>query len=465
MRKLSCIGIISCLLFLVIGCSVHQVEVSKLIYSSQKKKPKWLTNPPSSNSQFLYFVGVKTRAETLEEGKKSAIQNAVGEIVDYFGIKAKTRYEEEKNELTSEIMDQIVTEGEAKVSGVRIEEMYYEQWDEKGEYHTYNVFVLLRYSRAEIEKEKRRIEAEKNRKKNEAQEIFNLARKLEGKREIAPAMENYSQALEILKEIEGAETMYRKVLNEATQMLGRIKLEVLPYDKEGKTTVGLNRPLSVKITYQFKKEEVPLKNIPVIFNFTEGKGVLERKIFSDDKGTASSRVRQINFSNRTNVVEAFIDQNILPVAQAGRVNFTFNSYGKEIPLFEKVYSLSFGRGRKKEKIVFCKDNKPKALFTIELSNPGASEKIIFEIHPSKDIRDFGSKEYRKLEVEEVDFVDIREEIMFLTNECEKGKKWEIDLASLKVVTEILDFKTKQYSNPYTGTFQGFERLKLKISIF
>ncbi len=464
MKKLSFIGVGVCLLCLLIGYK-SQIDASKMIYSSQKRKPNWLTKPPSPDSQFLYFVGVKTGAETLEEGKESAIKNSIGEIVDYFGIKAKTRYEEEKNALSSKIMDQIIAKGEARISGVGIEEMYYEQWEESG-YHIYDVFILLRYPRAEIEKEKMRLEAEKNRKRNEAEEIFNLAKGLKEKGEIASALENYSQALKSLKEIEGAETMYRKILNEATQMLGKIKLEVLPYDKKGKTTEGLKNSLAVKITYQNREQEITVKNIPVIFNFTEGKGLLERKVFSDAEGIAASRVKQINFSKQNNAVETFIEQDILPLAQAGRVRFIFNSYGEEIPLFEKIYSLSFGRGGEKEKIIFYKDDKPRAVLVMELFSPGATEKIVFQLNATEFTTDFETeKEYKKIEIEGMELVDTREDILFSTDESEKVKKWEKDLSSLKVVVEILDFKTKKYSNPYTGTFEGFERLKLKISIF
>jgi tetratricopeptide (TPR) repeat protein len=465
MKKLFLISISVSFIFLFVGCTAKSIKDSNLIYSSQKKKPEWITKPPAADSRFLYFVGMKTAAGTLEEGKQSAIGSAVSDIVGYFGVKTETRYEEKKNEISSEIMDQIIAKGEAKVSGVKLEEMYYEQWKEKGGYHLYNIFILLKYPRAEIEREKKRIQAEKNRKKNQAQEMFNLAGKLTQKGEVGTALENYAQALKILKEVGDAQSLYRTILNEATNTLQKIKIEILPYDKKGETISGLKRPLSVKLMYQMK-EYIPLNNIPVIFNFTQGKGMLEKRVFSDKSGIASSRVKQINFSNRVNTVEAFIEQDILSRAQAGKVSFTFTATGEDMPLWKKDYSLSFGRGRKKEKIIFYKkDKKQGAVLNIELFNPGAAEKIIFTLSPLEGDISSENKKNTKIEIQEMEFIDAQEEILFLANQCNKGEKKEINLSSLKIIAEIMEFKTKQYSNPYSGNFKAFEQLKLKISIF
>ena len=448
---------------MVVGCT-KSIKNSNLIYSSGKQKPIWLTKPPEADSRFLYFVGVNTRAGTLEEGKKSAIQSAVNEIVGYFGIKAKTRYEEKKNEISTEIMDQIVTKGEAKVSGVKLQEMYYEQWKgERGD-HFYNIFILLRYPRSEIEKEKRRIQAEKNRKKNQAREMFNLAGKLVQKGEVASALENYAQALKVLKEVVEAQTLYRTILNEATRTLQKIKIEALPYDEKGETILGLKHPLSVKLMYQLE-EEIPLKNVPIIFKFIQGKGILEEKVFSDREGVASSRVKKINFANKLNVVEAFVKQDILSHSQAGKVNFTFTARGKNIPLWEKDFFFFFGRGRKTEKVVFYKNEKQGVLLTIELFNPGATERIIFTLSPFEGGVSSENKNSKKIEVKGIRLIDGQEKILFLASECKQGEKKEIDLSSLKIITEILEFKTKQYTNPYSGNFKAFEQIKIRISIF
>ncbi len=465
MKKLFFISIKICLLLLFVGCAGRSIKNSNLIYSSQKKKPIWITNPPAEDSRFLYFVGMKTAAGTMEEGKQSAIGSAVSEIVGYFGLKTETRYEEKKNEISSEIMDQIIAKGEAKVSGVKLEEMYYEQWKEEGGYHLYNVFILLRYPRAEIKKEKRRIQAEKNRKKNQAQEMFNLAGKLRQKGEVATALENYAQALKILKEVGDAQSLYRSILNEATNTLQKIKIETLPYDKKGETIFGLKNPLSVKLMYRLK-ENIPLKNVPVIFNFTQGKGMLAERVFSDKDGIASSRVKQINFSKRLNTVEAFIEQDILSHAQAGKVSFTFTAEGKDMPLWEKDYSLSFGRGRKTEKVIFYKkDKKQGAELNIELFNPGAAEKISFTLSPFEGTISAEDKKSTKIEIQEMKFIDGQEEILFSAEQCSKGEKKEINFSSLKIIAEVLEFKTKQYSNPYSGNFTAFEQIKLRISIF
>src|ERR1700741_2832826 len=60
--------------------------------------PQWVTHPPSNDDDYFYSVGVKSSANTLEDGLQEAVGNAVGKIVDYLGITASRKYESVKTE-------------------------------------------------------------------------------------------------------------------------------------------------------------------------------------------------------------------------------------------------------------------------------------------------------------------------------------------------------------------------------
>ena len=46
---------------------------------STSVKPEWIESLPQDNKA-LYFIGIKTSAETLEDGMKAAIRNAMSNI-------------------------------------------------------------------------------------------------------------------------------------------------------------------------------------------------------------------------------------------------------------------------------------------------------------------------------------------------------------------------------------------------
>ena len=138
-------------------CCVFAFPAQKILSRSSKKKPKWITKPPKNTKEYMYFVGSRTGAETLEDAKKSATQNAIGEIITFFGIRAKTEFEEKKGYYLTQVKDSIQAKGEAQITGSIIDNFYYEQLlDKQSGRQTCDYFVLLKYPVSEIKKEKER---------------------------------------------------------------------------------------------------------------------------------------------------------------------------------------------------------------------------------------------------------------------------------------------------------------------
>lgn len=456
--------LLACILLLSFGNNVFSSK-PRLLYSSQKKRPKWIVKPPKLKED-LYFVGTKTGSESLDEGKKSAVDGAVKEIVEFFGITAKTSYEEKASYFSTKILDQIQTKGEARIAGLDVEEMYYEEWQEEEGRKTYNVFVLIRYPKEELEKEKRRLIKEEERKRKEAQAMIKQGDKNAQKGEISDALGNYASALTLLDYVEGGQEMKSQVYNQAGAVLRKLGMEALDYEKEGDTVTGLKNSLRVKAFFKDKDNPEPLKHFPVEFQFKQGSGILDKKVFTDEKGIAESKVTRINRALEVNVVEAKLSQDILKEFEPSRVLFQFRSSGESVTILSREYSLNFGQGGTKETVLILMNKEQAALLTIDVSSPGRFEEIRFQLDPlEKESQLYLEPDY-KVDISGVLFPSAKNEtVKFSAEECETDKTWTASLPPLKMAVRVKDFFIKDFTNPYTGTFTGFSRLNLEVGIF
>ena len=145
------------ILFLYMSISPLPVAYGreKLLYGSAKGRPTWITKPPLPDKNYIYFVGIKTNAESIEAGREEAVKNVANQIVEYIGIKVSVKLISQKSELITKLSDEIRLYAKANIRGAIIKEMYYERNKKE---KTYNVYILTRYSKNEIEKERKRIQ-------------------------------------------------------------------------------------------------------------------------------------------------------------------------------------------------------------------------------------------------------------------------------------------------------------------
>jgi hypothetical protein len=112
------------------------------------KKPKWINKPPKEDDKYLYVVGGATGASSFQNGKATAINQAVSELLNFFGFTSSTKFSQKKTEISTKITEEIESaSNKAQIKGTLVQELYYEQADN----HTFNVFVLVRYPKAELQ--------------------------------------------------------------------------------------------------------------------------------------------------------------------------------------------------------------------------------------------------------------------------------------------------------------------------
>jgi len=172
--------------------------------TSRPTRPEWIDRPPHGN-EILHFVGIKTSAETFEEGRDAAIRNAMSKVSDYLGSKVESIFEEHVTEIEQKLRQQITTRSSAAVHGAKVVDSYYEKLlriDKNFRMEKYDVYVLISFSKAEAAKEVERQQKEKREQAQIAYDFYLKGVDCEKNDRYYDARNFYSEALGILTGIE-----------------------------------------------------------------------------------------------------------------------------------------------------------------------------------------------------------------------------------------------------------------------
>ena len=140
--------------------------------ASSPKQPAWMART-TSDSQTLYFSGAKEGASSLEEGKDSALEAARGQAAQYIGVEISAEHSDvmSTEEAENKAKDTVKSRANAMVRSAELADVYYEKISREagsGTIDRYDVWVLIKLPRAEIEKER-------DRQKQEASETVKAA--------------------------------------------------------------------------------------------------------------------------------------------------------------------------------------------------------------------------------------------------------------------------------------------------
>lgn len=204
-RKVNAVLRINAILIL---CTILQAACSQpaqiLRESSAPTRPEWIVQPLQS-SELMYFVGIKTGTNTLEEGREAAITDAMSKIANFLGSKVQSIFEEHSTEIEQKLKQQITSKSSATVFGSQIVDWYHEKMvriDKKFRMEKYDVYVLVSFKKSEVDKEIQRQQKEKVAKVTTAHDLYLQGLKSERQKTYQVAHRLYLQALDILKGID-----------------------------------------------------------------------------------------------------------------------------------------------------------------------------------------------------------------------------------------------------------------------
>lgn len=272
------------------------------VYAMAGSLPKWVTNIPA-DKEHLYFVGINTDAQSLEDGKRSAVKQAIAELTEQFETRSNTRFMERKTELETKVLDEIGSHSE----NVRIKGTFLNDWHfEKARDGRYDVYVLIQYPKAELEMEKTRLQ-------NEAAERFAFIRKALKQGEAARAGGDvkaaYTAFMSALKgAIEGEDIGLRTEASSRLRgLLEGMQIKAVSGDgQKGELYKGLKEPLVAKVFIRDGGMELPVPDAPIYFISSGKRDDHEETVMTDAKGLASYKAATLK-SSEGRTIKAFLD--------------------------------------------------------------------------------------------------------------------------------------------------------------
>jgi hypothetical protein len=176
--------------------------------TSAPKPPAWLAKAPSSAGS-LYFSGAKEGAGSLEEGKASAVESARSQAAQYIGVEISAEHRDVMSTEEAENMarDTVRSRANAMLRSAELADVYYEKISREvgaGTVDRYDVWVLLRLPREEVERERQRQAQEAQRTAAAAVARYREGRSLEAKGDQLGALIRYRDALAKAREVPGS---------------------------------------------------------------------------------------------------------------------------------------------------------------------------------------------------------------------------------------------------------------------
>ena len=335
---------------------------NKLLFASRKNLPGWITRIPEEK-KYYYFVGSSSDASTMEKGKREAVNDALKQVVETIGVKVSAESTQEERyyaeEYKLEVSTRLLQKGEAKLQGAELKELYYEKYERADGSIFYRVWTLVRYSKQEISKEQKRIQAILELRYGEVKRYEDEALKLEKKYNYYHAIQYRIDAALAAQKLEGEGVLFDRNINKASILLTKISLEKFGVDQIGWVGKPLEKPLIVYVYIKEGDKEYPQKGVPVKFlykvprSYTAGYKYIVYNGETDNNGDANLLLDRVYEVNNHNVVEAKID---------------FSNYLKSLSSVSDKYKDRIAQFKslansKKIKFVFKSDTKARNIKT------------------------------------------------------------------------------------------------------
>lgn len=293
------------LMFGIIGCTASPSV-------SVRHQPDWVTKTPTSN-EYFYAVGVRTASSTLEGGRKEAARDAVEQAINFLSQRVQSQFAMVQSEFTTQVRTELETrvrdelKGDSErvdLRGGLIQDWYFEETSRD----RYNVYVLLRYPLAELEKEKVRLARLGAEKRSLIQRLLEEAAEAERKGEIVQALQLYVSAVAAAGEI--SDPALR--LNALGKITGLVQsLDLRPVSGTNQVVEGSEwaRELMVAEVMGKSGEKVmPARHVPLVYRW---KGVPDHDVCetqTDDRGQASCRLGDVPEAGREHILYTFVDR-------------------------------------------------------------------------------------------------------------------------------------------------------------
>jgi hypothetical protein len=272
------------LTILVLGCAGG---------ARSRPAPDWVFAPPPEDATFMYFTGSGSSAAgdrlKAEETARAAL---TAEIMRYIGVKVTAETtavaRASVDSYTSDVRQQITESGSGRIAGLAL----IDSWTETGTSGT-TVHLLARYAKADLLKEKRRIEQVFAEQVEAVAGPEREGRDLESAGRLFEAAARYIDAAAAAagSSLENARIKYDRNLNKARSVLERISLVKLNDNLSTETGAAFPEPLRLKAVAGATADDPGVPEVALVATYKEAvKGGTRTRAASLKTGSDGSAV-------------------------------------------------------------------------------------------------------------------------------------------------------------------------------
>jgi len=232
-------------------------------------------------------------------------------------VKVEATIEIIKSEIEDRIRKEIKTKAKGKVEDALFVEMYYEKWEKRGiygdPYDSWDVFILVRYPKEKLEKEKLRLQRNREESLAKAKAMFKKAQLERKSGEVEKAFAKYIKALELSRLSWEGDNLREKIVSSLKSLVDNIGLQIVSGNNQSITVgKGSQIPLVLRTFFYEGGEEIPISNIPVNIKILQGEGIIEGDVRTDREGIISKKIKEINTCGLIEVEYSLDGNKILP---------------------------------------------------------------------------------------------------------------------------------------------------------
>ena len=232
---------------LLFACGSSPRSVKAAPAGKTGEPPAWVLNPPEPDAQFMYFVGsAESKNGSMAEGEEFARGALIDEIMRYLGVRISSETtataKASLESYQADVVQTLKSTSAGRVVGLEIAERWVNQREGR-----VGVYLLARYNKSELSREKRRLEDIFREKVEAISGPEQEGRQLEGRGELYQAALRYLEAAAAASksELENADVKFDRNMNQAREAVRRIGLVKL--NDNLKVYAGRNFPAGFQL--------------------------------------------------------------------------------------------------------------------------------------------------------------------------------------------------------------------------
>jgi len=278
------------IIFLFLGC-VGSPEPNNDKTNTAQSAPDWFFNPPDEDDQFKYFIGSgSSTSGDITEAEDNAIRDLMDAIIMYLGVEVTSdttaTAKASLDEFESDISQTVKTKGSARLVGFEIEEKLPHEKDGK-----LTMYLLAKYDKKELEKEKKRIREIFQQKYDAVYVPMEEGKNFAAKKKYYDAAIKYIEAAgaAATSTIPNADILFKENIDNAKEAIESINLIKINDNLKGFAGQPFEEPFLCKVVSGTSEKDTGIPNVVLEVGYKEmsKRGKLQtrsQKMKTNDQG-------------------------------------------------------------------------------------------------------------------------------------------------------------------------------------